>query len=94
MSFTGKEPFRWKFSHLKPTSHVRWDCLEGPGAAKGTSVTYTLNKDGDSQTLVELDHDGWPEGHAALATCNTLWGVLMGRLKDFSETGEASPAFT
>ncbi len=94
MSFSGKEPFRWRFSQLKPQTHVHWDCLEGPGTATGTSVTYTLSPAGEGQTVVECHHDGWPEGHDALATCNTLWGILMGRLKDFSETGKANPAFT
>lgn len=94
MSFSGKEPFRWKFSQFKPQTHVHWTCLEGPGAAAGTSVTYILNDEGNSRTLLEFDHDGWPEGHEALATCNTLWGVLMGRLKDFAETGKANPAFS
>ena len=94
MSFTDKEPFRWKFSELKPQSHVHWTCLEGPGAAAGTSVTYKLGAADDGQTVIECDHDGWPAEHDALATCNTLWGLLMGRLKDFSETGKPNPAFT
>lgn len=94
MSFSGKEPFRWRFSEIKPQTHVHWDCLEGPGAATGTSVTYKLNEAGSGQTVVECDHDGWPDGHEALATCNTLWGILMGRLKEFSETGKSNPAFT
>ncbi len=92
MSFSGKEPFRWRMSAFKPTTHVHWKCLEGPGSAKGTSVTYTLNGQG-GQTVLECDHGGWPEGHEAFATCNTLWGILMGRLKEYAETGKANPAF-
>ena len=94
MSFSGKEPFRWRFSQLEPLSHVHWSCLEGPGAATGTSVTYSLSGAEQGQTIVACDHDGWPEGHDALATCNTLWGILMGRLKEFSETGKVNPTFT
>ena len=93
MSFSGREPFRWRMSALKPAAHVHWDCLEGPGSAKGTSVTYKLSGQG-GQTVLECDHDGWPENHEALATCNTLWGILMGRLKEYVETGKANPAFT
>ncbi len=93
MSFSGKEPFRWRMSAFKPATHVHWECLEGPGSAKGTSVTYTLNGQG-GQTVLECDRDGWPEGHEAFATCNTLWGILMGRLKDYAETSKANPAFT
>ena len=94
MFFSGKEPFRWKFSQFKPQTHVHWDCLEGPGAAAGTSVTYILRGENNGQTVIECDHDGWPENHEALATCNTLWGVLMDRLKAFAESGKPNPAFS
>ena len=94
MSFSGKESFHWKVSALKPLSHVHWECLKGPGAAAGTSVTYKLSAAGHGQTVIECDHDGWPAEHDAMATCNTLWGLLMGRLKEFSETGKPHPAFT
>ena len=93
MSFSGKEPFRWRMSAFKPTTHVHWECLEGPGAAKGTAVTYQLTGEA-GQTVLACDHDGWPEDHDKLATCNTLWGILMGRLKDYAEMGKANPAFT
>lgn len=93
MDFDGKEPFRWRMTQFKPETRVHWDCLEGSGSAKGTAVTYVLTGEGQGQTVIECDHDGWPEGHEALATCNTLWGILMGRLKEFSESGKANPAF-
>ena len=94
MHFSGKEPFRWHLARFEPTARVHWECLAGPGSAKGTAVTYVLKGEGQGQTVIECDHDGWPEGHDALATCNTLWGMLMHRLKAFSETGQPDPAFT
>lgn len=30
----------------------------------------------------------------AFEACNTLWGILMGRLKNYSETGKSHPALT
>ena len=93
MSFGGKEPFRWRMSSFKPATRMHWECLEGPGSVKGTSVTCTLSNQG-GQTVLECDHDGWPKGHEAFATCNTLWGILMRRLKEYAETGTANPAFT
>ena len=75
--FTGRRPFRWRFAEITPASHARWECVEGPGAAAGTTVTFRLTQVGDS-TVVECDHDGWPETHDAFTTCNTLWGILMG----------------
>ena len=32
MSFSGKEPFRWRMSAFKPATHVHWECLEGRAA--------------------------------------------------------------
>ncbi len=87
----GADDFSWKFVAMEPEVSSRWECLEGPGAAAGTKVLFTLKGEG-STTIVECDHDSLPEGDAAFKTCNTLWGILMGRLKDYSETGKSSPA--
>jgi hypothetical protein len=92
-SFTDEKPFRWKFIEVKPNALVRWKCTEGPGAAAGTSVTFRLSSKGANQTVVECDHEGWPDGHSAFKTCNTFWGILMGHLKKYIETGQAEPAF-
>jgi hypothetical protein len=70
MHLTGKESFGWHPAGVKP-SRVKWDCTEGPAPAKGTTVTYSLKKE-RSGTVLECDHDGWPEEHEAFATCNTL----------------------
>ena len=91
MHFKGKESFGWHLAKMRP-DHVHWNCTEGPGSAKGTTVDYLLKKEGQD-TVIECDHDGWPEAHEALATCNTLWGLLMSRLKDYVETSKANPAF-
>ena len=89
----GRDSFKWKFAQMTPNSLSRWDCIEGPGAAAGTKVEFRLKDDGQT-TVVECDHDSWPDGHGAFDTCNTLWGILMGRLKDYSETGASHPALT
>ena len=92
MHFEGKESFGWHFAQVT-SDRVRWNCTEGPGSARGTTATYLLKAEG-RDTILECDHDGWPEGHEALATCNTLWGTLMDRLKAFAETGKPKPAFS
>jgi len=91
--FTDKEPFRWRFAKLSPNRPIHWECVEGPGAAAGTSVMFRLKETPDKRTLVEFDHEGWPEAHEALTTCNTLWGILMGHLKNYAETTKVAPAF-
>ncbi len=89
----GRDSFRWKFVDLKPDTLAQWECVEGPGAATGTHVVFRLHGDGQT-TIVECDHDAWPDGHGAFDTCNTLWGILMGRLKAYSETGTSQPALS
>jgi uncharacterized protein YndB with AHSA1/START domain len=91
--FTDEEPFRWKFIEIKPNSLVRWKCIAGPGEAVGTTVTFGVSGKGAYQSVVECDHEGWPDGNGALKTCNTLWGMLMGHLKKYAETGHADPVF-
>jgi uncharacterized membrane protein len=41
--FADEKPFRWKFVEVKPNSLVRWECVEGPGAAAGTRVTFRVS---------------------------------------------------
>jgi uncharacterized protein YndB with AHSA1/START domain len=91
--FTGHPSFRWRFAEFTPDSRVRWECVEGPGPAAGTTVTFRLRDTGDGRTSVECDHDGWPESDPGFTTCNTLWGILMGHLKNYAETAKAAPAF-
>ena len=89
----GRDSFRWKFVELKPGELSRWECIEGPGDAKGTNVEYRIKGDGGS-TIVECDHGSWTDGHEAFESCNTLWGILMGRLKSYSETGTTQSALS
>jgi uncharacterized protein YndB with AHSA1/START domain len=93
LKFTGREAFRWRFAELSPGSRIRWECTQGPGAAVGTTATFSLSETPDGRTQVDLDHDGFGESDPALATCNTLWGILLGHLKDYAETATPSPAF-
>jgi uncharacterized protein YndB with AHSA1/START domain len=93
LKFTGREPFRWRFTELSPGSRLRWECTQGPGAAVGTTATFNLSETADGRTQVDLDHDGFGESDPALATCNTLWGILLGHLRSYAETTVPSPAF-
>ena len=93
LEFTGHEPFRWRFTELSPGSRLRWECTEGPGAAASTTATFSLSQTADGRTQVDIDHDGFRESDPALAACNTLWGILLGHLKNYAETAVTSPAF-
>ncbi|HEY6845056.1 MAG TPA: SRPBCC domain-containing protein [Terracidiphilus sp.] len=85
-------PFHWKINEIAPGSVVQWECLEGPGASRGTMATFHLSES-DGRTIVELDHEGIDEEDAKRKTCNSMWGTLMLHLKRFVETRTADPAF-
>jgi len=89
----GRPSFCWRISELRPPTATRWECVEGPGTAPGATVTFRLSTK-DSRTKVQLDYEGLPEDNPAFLTCNTLWGVMLGHLKQYAETGKPSPAFT
>ena len=92
--FPKDEVFEWKSTKLVPGQTVERECVSGPGVAKGTQVIWTLESQGADETIVHLEHTGWPDEHDALATCNTLWGILLGRLREYTETGRLVPAYS
>lgn len=91
----GERPeFRWKIVASDPGLHVAWECTQGPGDAPGSRVTFDLTAADDGRTLLAFKHSGWPGTHGNYRKCNTTWGVLLHHLKQFAETGNASPAFS
>lgn len=91
--FTGQEPFQWRFTELTPDATARWECLDGPGNAPGTTVTFDVHDAGNGQTVLECEHAGWADEGGAFRGCNTRWGILMGSLKNYVETKTPAPAF-
>ena len=92
LGFKDEVPFHWRFVEVASPTQIKWECVEGPGAAAGTRVDFRLS-DRDGRTTVECDHEGFGETDKALRSCNTLWGILMGRLRDYAETAKSAPAF-
>ena len=91
--FPNGETFEWKTMKLVPEKEVERECSAGPGAAKGTKVVWKVEAIGEAEAVVHLEHTGWPDGHDALATCNTLWGILLGNLRKYAETGQLVPEY-
>jgi hypothetical protein len=48
-------------------------------------LTVALSDTGNGGTLVKLRDSGWPEGDANLPFCNTRWGEVLLRLKEYVE---------
>lgn len=80
--------FRWKV--LEAThDKVTWRCEEGPGNAKGSEVSFALSDADKSRTLVRLVHRDRSGDDPNHQKCNTLWGVLLGRLQQEAEGFQA-----
>jgi uncharacterized protein YndB with AHSA1/START domain len=80
---------------LQPGKRVRWSTLGGFDAWKGTAVTWDIKPSKDGGNEVWFNHDGWPEAMPAkdLASINYTWGRVVGRLKDYVESGKPDPLF-
>ena len=91
--FIGRPTFRWRVEKIERPTHVEWLCVEGPGDAKGTTVTFDLSSTADDRSLVELAHKGWPGTHGNFRKCNTYWGVLLHHLQQYTEKDVTQAAF-
>ena len=77
--------FGWKTTELVDGKHVAQVSIEGPGAT-GKQVTFDLSDTDAGGTLVELSDGEWDEGDAHMRFCNTHWGGVLHRLKNYVES--------
>jgi hypothetical protein len=77
--------FGWKTDEIVTNERLRQTCVEGPGRSVGRIVTVVLSDAGKDGTLVKLTDSGWIDGDAGLPFCNTHWGEVLLRLKEYAE---------
>ena len=77
--------FGWKTDEIVTNERLRQTCVEGPGSSVGKIVTVVLSDAGKDGTLVKLTDSGWIDGDASLPFCNTQWGEVLLRLKEYAE---------
>ena len=77
--------FGWRTDEIVTNEQLRQICVEGPGSSVGKILTVALSDAGDGGTLVKLTDSGWPDGDAGLPFCNTRWGEVLLRLKEYVE---------
>jgi uncharacterized protein YndB with AHSA1/START domain len=83
--------FVWEIS-AHDTDKISWKCVEGPGDAKGTTVSFALGKTPHGRVHLTFDHAGWPHQEGNFAKCNSLWGMMMHHLRAYVEKGKVAPA--
>ena len=85
--------FRMRVNTLEPAKAVTMSCSGDQPEWAGTKLEWTIESDGDGSVL-NFCHRGWREMTPFAASCNSMWGRLMFRLKAFVETGKPDPQWT
>jgi uncharacterized protein YndB with AHSA1/START domain len=85
--------FRMTVDKLIPEQEVVMSCHGDHPEWNGTTLTWKIRKDGD-QTTLRLTHSGWKSMTDFCASCNSMWGQLMYRLKGFVEGNVPGPQWT
>jgi uncharacterized protein YndB with AHSA1/START domain len=82
--------FQMRIDRLVPGRELVMSCHGGPAEWQGTTLSWRIENDG-KQSVLRFTHGGWKELTDYCAGCNSMWGRLMYRLKDFVESGKPDP---
>jgi uncharacterized protein YndB with AHSA1/START domain len=82
--------FRMNVERLEPGKQVVWTCHGDHPEWDGTTLTWHIKRDGTATTL-RFTHSGWKSASDFCATCNSSWGELMYRLRDYVEGRNPGP---
>lgn len=82
--------FRMNIDQLEPTKRVVWSCRGDHPEWNGTVLTWDMTPHNGGTTL-RFTQSGWKEISEFCATCNSTWGELMYRLKDYVEGRNPGP---
>ena len=85
--------FRMKIEELNPGKSVVWSCHGDQPEWNGTTLTWDLVPH-DGGATVRFTHSGWKAATEMYAICNTTWGELMYRLKNYVEGRNPGPHWT
>ncbi len=82
--------FRMKIEKLDPGKQVVWSCHGDHPEWNGTTLTWNITREDDG-SILRFTHSGWKSISEFCATCNSSWGELMYRLKDYVEGRNPGP---
>jgi uncharacterized protein YndB with AHSA1/START domain len=82
--------FRMNIEKLEPGKRLVWSCHGDPAEWTGTTLTWELTPQGEG-TILRFTHGDWKSANDYFAMCNSTWGELMYRLKDYVEGKNPGP---
>jgi uncharacterized protein YndB with AHSA1/START domain len=83
--------FRMRIEELAPAKRVVWSCIGNDDQWEGTRLTWDIIPDKEGETTLHFGHGGWRSTGDYFASCNSTWGALMYRLKDYVEGKRPGP---
>ena len=87
-------PLRMRVDRLD-ANEVAWTCLGDFPHWEGTTVAWSLSQGAEpSSTRLFFRHAGFPDEQSEweFASVSYTWAIILERLKQLTETGEAQPA--
>ena len=85
-----KMVFRMKIVELQPGRKVVWGCSGDHPEWVGTSLTWDIASENGASVL-RFTQSGWIQMSDYYAICNSTWGELMYRLRDYVEGRNPGP---
>ena len=82
--------FRMNIEKLEPGKQVVWSCHGDHPEWNGTRLSWELTPQ-DGGTTLRFTQSGWEAITDFCASCNSTWGELMYRLKDYVEGRNPGP---
>ena len=82
--------FRMRIEKIDPGKRVVWSCHGDNPEWNGTVLTWELEGDNDS-TTVRFKQSKWKAATELYAICNSSWGELIYRLKNYVEGRKPGP---
>jgi len=91
----GKVEFHFRVDEQVPNTLVRWTGVPAekmPEEWVGTLIEVDIDSD-NGMARLRFGHKNWQSIDGAYCLCNTTWGELMYRLRDYCEGRSRGPLF-
>jgi len=83
--------FRMHIDELVADQRLVMSCAGDHPEWSGTKLEWTLAPGEAGGTVLSFTHRGWKAPTGFAASCNSMWGNLLYRLKAYVESGKPAP---
>jgi uncharacterized protein YndB with AHSA1/START domain len=93
----GNVEFHFRIEKQEQPHQLRWLGVKAekmPDEWVGTVLEVEISPAGEGKTRMRFGHKNWKSTEGAFEMCNTTWGELMYRFKDYCEGKGRGPLFS